>query len=570
MPDPTDKKAKKSWFQRVFGSKGGAQVQTPPAQQPPERPKTPAPSPDDLVRERYLREIAALSAEMDTLLGRDKVSRSVRVAQEALADQRKRAQAVQAQGDFKALLDKHLPAQREALDVLRDAADVHDGERKAFIGYYSAYHHQVKELLAFPAARSPQWLKDGQADVQKLDAAVQACTEPKKDTAEEAYDYEEALKRAKALAKVLEPTLKRKREHEVAMRRYYAELADLKPRLSYADGLSSEPAWATELGLVQTLKSEVIAAQNDFEFIDAIKKLDALDKALVALVAKRLEGLQDQIDDADSAVKVKNVVAKLKGEEISALSATAQVQLLRTLRETAGTEIDGRSAPDLYRARCKLYDNMKMDPDFVNADNINRNEVVQQLRNDPKVAEAKKDWGKWDTKKRLNFLEHVAKQQCKVMGQPEPKIKPFSQAADSSGGVLFGGCDLSMLDGSKTSTITINTHPDANFDDIEEQMNTMLHENAHNYQLDLVARYRKDPAGLSKLSTKERTLLPQIIMWDENANGYVPDGSTYDKQPLEIHAWTFGNEGAAAVLGPQDVTKLAQGELPPNTTSNMA
>jgi hypothetical protein len=127
---------------------------------------------------------------------------------------------------------------------------------------------------------------------------------------------------------------------------------------------------------------------------------------------------------------------------------------------------------------------------------------------------------------------------------------PAAAAAASDAAARFATRLKALLAGKKQSTITINTHPDANFDNIEEQMNTMLHENAHNYQLDLVCRYRKDKTGLSKLSTEEQQLLPQILMWDENAQGYVGDGPTYNNQPLEVHAWRFGNEGAAAVLGP--------------------
>lgn len=575
MPPPSDKKAKKSWFQRVFGGKD-KDKNTPVTNQdtaPQDAPvqNLPPQSPEDLAREQYEREYQALSGEMDTLLARDKVSRSVRIAQEALAELRKRAQPLQARGDFQALLDKHLPPMRDALEALRDAVQVHDKEHKDFNTYYSAYHYQVKALLAYPQARAPQWLKDDQAEVKRLDDEVQACTKPKKDTAEEAYDYEEALKRAKALVKALTPALKRKQEHDEAMQAYYRELAGVKDRVSYAEGLQDGPAWTTELALVKTLKGQVVAAQNSFDFTEARKKLALLRDALQALLAKRLSTLQQDIDGADTADKVKTVVSSLDGEEISSLSAQAQAKLLSTLRKTAGGPINKNDAPDLYAARCKLYDNMKMQPEFREADEVNRNEIVNRLRNDPKVKEATKDWGKWDTKKRLNFLQYVAKEQCKVMGQPEPNLQPFNQPRSSTGRLTYGSCDLAMLSGAKTSNISINTHADAKFDNLEEQINTMLHENAHNYQLALVARYREDPKGLSKLKSNEKKLLPQIIMWDENARGYVPDGTTYNKQPLEAHAWGFGNEGASGILGPEDVaTLLAEGELPAGTTPDMA
>lgn len=569
MPDPTDKTSKKSWFQRVFGSKAKGQPKVQPTTRTTE-PEQPL-SEQDIAKAQYTKAFLAFEPEMKTLLARDKdlASRSVRVAQEALNHQLKQAKALETQGEYQTLLDKHLKPMLEALEALRDAAKVHDEEKQTFVRYYSAYHHQVRELLSYPINRAPQWLKDAQTDVKRLETELKACTEPSKAEAEEAYNYEEALKRAKALATVLTPAIDRKRKHEQAMRRYYSELSTIKSQVAYADALGDDPAWATELALVQTLKGEVVQAQNDADFTEALQKLASLREALKALVAKRLEGLKAEIDDADTADKVKDVVTKLKGEEISSLPATEQVKLLRTLRESGG-DIDEDTTPELYKARCKIYDNMKMDPEFVTKDELNRNEVIQRLRNDPKVEDAKKKWASWDTHKRIDFLQYVAKQQCKVMGQPEPKLKPFSQPRSSSGSLLFGSCDLGLLAGKKTSTITINTHPDANFDNIEEQMNTMLHENAHNYQLDLVCRYRQDTGGLSKLTPDERKLLPQIIMWDENANGYVPDGDTYNKQPLEAHAWGFGNEGAAGVMGPVNVAKLEEGVLPDNAPSDLA
>ncbi len=567
MPDPTDKQAKKSWYQRVFGGKAKGKPITPaPTLTPaPEQPR----SEQDTAQIQYTKAYQAFEPEMNTLLARDKVSRSVRVAQEALATLRKRAQVVQAQGDFKTLLDKHLTPLLEALEALREAAKVHDEEQQRFVKYYSAYHHQVRELLGYPQTRAPQWLKDSQTEVKRLETELKVCTEPTQPSAEESYNYEEALKRAKALALVLTPAIQRKRTHEQAMRRYYTELSGIKSQVAYADALTVDPAWATELALVQTLKGEVIQAQNDADFTEALKKLASLREALSALVAKRLTGLRTDIDGADTPDKVSAVVTKLQGEEISALPVADQVKLLRTLRESPD-DIDEVDTPELYKARCKVYDHMKMDPAFVEKDEVIRGEVIRRLREDPKVDEAKKKWGTWDTKKRMDFLQHVAKQQCKVMGQPEPKLKPFSQPRSPSGSLLFGSCDLGLLNGEKTSSISINTHADANFDNMEEQMNTMLHENAHNYQLDLVCRYRKDTTNLSKLTADEKKLLPQIMMWDENANGYVPDGDTYNKQPLEAHAWGFGNEGAAGVLGPVNVAKLDEGVLPDDAPPDLA
>src|SRR5262249_20635036 len=102
---------------------------------------------------------------------------------------------------------------------------------------------------------------------------------------------------------------------------------------------------------------------------------------------------------------------------------------------------------------------------------------------------------------------------------------------DTSGGVEFGGCDLSLLKGGTKSQIKLNPSPNV-LDDFEETFNTIMHENAHNYQLYLIKRYRENKTQLFKDIPYAKEIEAQIKMWDENAEGYVPGGPTYDKQPL--------------------------------------
>jgi hypothetical protein len=539
MPD-TDKQTKKSWFKRVFGGKSKAKTSTPPDQ--------------DLAKQQYLNDYNAISEEITRLLARQKVSIQVRKAQSVLDTVHQRAVTLAAKSQYPELLSKYLKPMVTALSQLREAVVIHDDAEKSFTRLHGAVSFEAKEVLAYPQNTAPQWLKDAQAKLKKLDEALRECIEPKKADSKEAYDFELATTRAQAVRAVLDPVLPRKREHEKALREYGNAVKPIIPLVKYLDNVAVEDGWAQEHAKAQSLRNQVAQAQTALDYVEALKLLPQLREATQKVVDKRLLSLKTSIDGADSADKVGDVVKKLQGTEITALGVDDQVRLLKTLRETATKDINAKDAPELYRARCKLYDNMKLQQEFVETDVKNRDDVVQQLRKDPKVKEAVKSWATWSTEDRLDFLNHVASQQCGVMGQPAPKIEPFNKPRSSSGSVSYGACDLGLLDGKSQSTITINTHPDAKFDDIEEQINTILHENAHNYQLDLVARYRQDRTGLSKLNTQEQTLLPQIMMWDENAQGYVPDGPTYNNQPLEVHAWSFGNEGAAGVLGPEPTT----------------
>jgi hypothetical protein len=132
---------------------------------------------------------------------------------------------------------------------------------------------------------------------------------------------------------------------------------------------------------------------------------------------------------------------------------------------------------------------------------------------------------------------------------------------NTAGGVDFGGCEPNLLRGDPKSEIKLNPSPNV-MNDFEETFNTIMHENAHNYQLYLIKRYRDDKAQLFKDIPYTKEIEAQIQMWDENANGYVPPGSpTYDKQPVEDHAWKFGNKMAARKLRPRKKGTIL-GEVP--------
>jgi hypothetical protein len=323
----------------------------------------------------------------------------------------------------------------------------------------------------------------------------------------------------------------------------------------------------------------------------------------------------------------------------------------------------------MYKARCKIYDNMSMQPEFVKVDKELRRKVLALFEKDKKFEEAKKNWSTWDADERFDFLRYCAQKQCSVMGQPVPEVvkgtmdprncsnslfrctgatykceengcvnkgntwignvvgttgynclcsecnkvgdpisgcvrygKTWSYApsdqvtcpdcgrpsyldaerckqtwpnttgkggcpnpkcggVDTGNSVEFGGCNSALLYGGDKSKITLNPHDNV-LGDFEESFNTIMHENAHSYQDYLVKRYREDKVKLFKEIPYAKEIEDQIIMFDENNEGYVSSGPTYDKQPVEEHAWKFGNKTAQKKLSPKP--KLNFGEKPSN------
>jgi hypothetical protein len=491
---------------------------------------------------------------------------------------------------------------------------------------------------------------------------------------------------------------------EGAKTRYFKLLKKEQIRIKTIDRAIAADAYGTpppdavksQKEAFETTRAAVVAAQNADKYDEALGKLKELVKVMGALEKARLKELESALNGAITAGMVKNVVGKLQPNEITALGPEKQVNLLKILRTTTGwicskcnqpwsgmdcsvstctggtrmrQPISEDGTPDLFEARCKLYDNMSMQPEFVKQDKEFRANVVKEFEGDATFEQAKKDWATLDKTKRFEFLTYAAKKQCAVMGQPEPDVFPNDTlpprtcsndiftctgvvyecngtghpdwdgsesdsgsaqnyrcqrcgtvgkiksnkacraktwgyvpgdrtdcptcgqpsvddaemcgavwpvvgkigtcstcgGVDTAGGVTFGGCDVSLLNGKPKSKIGLN--PSSNvIGDFEETFNTIMHENAHNYQLYLVKRYRDDRDQLFIDVPYAREIEAQIQMWDENVNGYVPSGPTYDKQPLEDHAWKFGNKVAARKLRPKkksmDIGHVPEGVAP--------
>ncbi len=249
---------------------------------------------------------------------------------------------------------------------------------------------------------------------------------------------------------------------------------------------------------------------------------------------------------------------------------------------------------DEKAARNLLYDSIPLDEDFVKEDRKKREKIIAAFKKDKKFQQAQKNWKAdptakppipgWTDDQRKEFLKYAAKVQCKVMGHPEPTISFVSQRKCKNPGCVdrnneidstllppcptchqnivgfdYGGCSGKGGESTAPAVITLNIVAEAKFDEFGDQLDTIMHENAHAYQQFLIyEKMAKDPPKLKESDPLYKQAL--LFMENELGTGYETSGDTYNNQPLERHSWTFGPAIRNGLVGP-NVTPLAEGEV---------
>jgi hypothetical protein len=178
----------------------------------------------------------------------------------------------------------------------------------------------------------------------------------------------------------------------------------------------------------------------------------------------------------------------------------------------------------------KIYASMEMDAEFLAQDDKRRADLTKAISEDKELMAAKDKWATMDVAKRIALLQKTLKTECAIYGMPVPTVQVFEEPMPGDLGSFNSG----------TNVIRINVHPTATFNDFHDTIDTIVHENAHNYQGYLVTRLNE---GLLNPGDPE---YKQALMFASNsvAQSYVngdEDHAIYKKQPLEDHAWKTGD-----------------------------
>jgi len=241
------------------------------------------------------------------------------------------------------------------------------------------------------------------------------------------------------------------------------------------------------------------------------------------------------------------------------LPSDKKMELLTALRANGGPppfDENNPNADDPARvAQRAIYAAMDLDERFVEMEKTARQAFVDELMKDKAaMTKARDDWPLLSEAERVVVFEKIMRAHCKAMGFAEPKGtgKPFDiQLMHNADGSIDKATDAQYNPG--TDTIKINKNSTSISSDFELMIDTIVHENSHNYQWKLIARLNKPDNDKDKLTSAEDPPYTQALMFAANwtNEGWVTGKENYagyKKAPIEDHAWTTGPETARKLL----------------------
>jgi hypothetical protein len=349
-------------------------------------------------------------------------------------------------------------------------------------------------------------------------------------------DFAEARRQWGELERLLGLWKAKETENEAA---WSDEAKQVSDRL---DGFDTERDTADDIkGITPELKKLVAEYDAvDTRFWKAYRALDwALALSLMGEFERTAKVLAASKSDYDAALLVAQPRADEATQELtditpSDLKAKPTAQKLKLLEDMRATGAD--LTPAQRKLQRKLYASLDYDPEFKAEDEKRRGELVEALKADKEVTGARGKWATMDDDQRLAVLVKVMNAECKVFKIPAPAVLLFYVPPGDEGFFSPG-----------SMTLNLNTHPDSGWSDYKEAINTVVHENMHNYQAVLVQRLQEG------IITKDDPEYTQALIFAANdePGGYVapsekldPDESgtkPYKTQPVEAHAWDTGD-----------------------------
>ncbi|WP_339949695.1 hypothetical protein [uncultured Albimonas sp.] len=339
-----------------------------------------------------------------------------------------------------------------------------------------------------------------------------------------------ARRQAEALAP-LTPELKR-----LARAREEARVVvDEKMRLQdFAGALAAVPA------LDAAAKAQLDAARATVTL-----PAGSVDPRDGATLAADLEAELYEVEAAKAQAARAQAKAELAArpmDELRALSTDAKLQLLADLR--AGR---GRLDPDEAPLQARLYEAMTPSPEFLALETGRQQELARRIAEDEDLQAARANWKDLPLEARVEALQRTVAVECEIYGMAPATVEIFEAAMPAPSGYFNAAMQ----------TVRINGHPSAMMDDFLEMLDTVVHENVHNYQAELVRRLEE---GLIDPDDPEYDQA-RIFQANSASGGYIKAETgghhAYKTQPLEWEAWAAGKGVRALVQGPPPP---AQGE----------
>ncbi|WP_203780934.1 hypothetical protein [Paractinoplanes rishiriensis] len=298
-------------------------------------------------------------------------------------------------------------------------------------------------------------------------------------------------------------------------------------------------AFSTKVNEIKGLFPEVRTFINDRPLQRAkllAMLMNVTDPFGAARVRQKLQELRVR-----AAEESGDIVTEIEGAtkaELDNLEFDEKVRMLNTLR-----------AGSLYRpetrrkaAIAKLYISLPLDTTFATRDRELRDRVLARLRTE--LHTENRNWTKMTPAQRIAALKRVIEIQCDEMGLPageRPALRiipnltskmPDGTVAKLSGRYVHG-----------TRTIEVS---DDSINKFDKSLETVIHENTHNYQHWLVKQLEDGTIGPNDPSyVQARLFLVNLGAYHQGYTKLLPpadDVAAYVGQPVERHAWKAGVE----------------------------
>ncbi|GGS90213.1 hypothetical protein ACFFV7_44195 [Nonomuraea spiralis] len=258
--------------------------------------------------------------------------------------------------------------------------------------------------------------------------------------------------------------------------------------------------------------------------------LDGLTRFVTMDIDKDYPALLKDLAE-QGALKGKEAIKRVlagKPEELQALPLEAKRDLVRDIVAAAATADDN----DYYTALAALYPHIELDPDFAQRDAAIRRRVENRIRD--ALGPDIRRWISLENKDRVVLLEKALKIHADEYGMGD-RIPKITLSNTNEPGVKSCG----MFDRIENE-IKINSEWQRKWDDLDEALDTVIHENTHNYQNWLATKLAD-----GSIQPDDPDYLQASLFALNDGYGYVQKQvphETYKSQPMERHAWLAGGD----------------------------
>jgi hypothetical protein len=253
-------------------------------------------------------------------------------------------------------------------------------------------------------------------------------------------------------------------------------------------------------------------------------------------------------DSAANAKKAVEQVTALDRDALKDLDVEKRTQLLLNLRRGGGT---GDEA--CREAMIKLHQAVPLERAFKAKDKKARQAVEDQLVASKALQDARRDWDTLDDDERSAALGEALRLQCKTMKElwgvefAVPPVDLFDAAGTTDAET---GEELCESGGFEPGTGRIKLNALApSFGNFDQALNTIIHENTHNFQHALVQALEANRIDKDKEPEKyEQALLFQLNMPPlgylnpSDVDADSEHGNAYELQATERHAYKAGKK----------------------------